>query len=39
MFYANDEPDGCIIYNGMGRWEGDAVVLRFILQVNGAADL
>jgi hypothetical protein len=39
MFYANDEPDGCIIYNGMGRWEGDAVVFRFIFQVNGAADL
>jgi hypothetical protein len=38
MFCANAEPDGCILYNGTGRWEGDAVVFRFILQVNGAAD-
>jgi hypothetical protein len=34
----SDEPDGCSIYNGIGRWEGDAVVFRFVFQVSGAAD-
>jgi hypothetical protein len=24
----SDDPDGCSIYNGIGRWEGDAVVFR-----------
>jgi hypothetical protein len=34
----SDEPDGCSIYNGIGRREGDAVVFRFVFQVSGSAD-
>jgi hypothetical protein len=35
MFCAADAPNGCAIYNGVGKWEGNAVVFHFVERING----